>query len=252
MGIAAELEEVSVQLGPVRILDSVSLTLEEGAHVGLVGPNGAGKTSLANVLCGYYHPSGGRVRVFGIDTTRAEPVRIASLGVRRSLQSVGRVRGITALEFLELGMETLWPTSMLHTVFGTRAGRRAERSATRLAASTLREVGLDRFGPVPFEDCPYGVRKFVDVLRTLVGGGRVAVLDEPTSGLSDGERAQMLDLLARWMGESAMTLLLIDHDVSFVRSLCPDMIAIEAGRVLSTGTTSSVLADPAVIHCFMG
>jgi branched-chain amino acid transport system ATP-binding protein len=102
------------------------------------------------------------------------------------------------------------------------------------------------------EGCPYGVRKYVDVLRTLISRSPLVILDEPTSGLSDEERSEMSELLARWMNESSTTLLLIDHDVGFVRNLCPATIALDAGRVVSSGETHAVLADPAVIRCFTG
>ncbi|MDA8282958.1 MAG: ATP-binding cassette domain-containing protein [Actinomycetota bacterium] len=249
---AVDLSEVGVQLGSVRALVAVSVTFEQGTRVGIVGPNGAGKTTLANVVCGYYHPSTGRVAIYGTDVTRAAPARIARLGVGRSLQSVGRVQGITALQFLSLGLETRWPVGLVHTVLGTPAGRRAERWARATATSLLQEMDLARYGPVPLEDCPYGVRKYVDVLRTLVGRARVVVLDEPTSGLSNDERSEMHDLLARWTSDTPTTLLLIDHDVGFVRGLCSRSVALDAGKLVAAGATDEVLADPRVIRSFTG
>ncbi len=249
---AVELSEVSVQLGNVLALDAVSVTFEQGARVGVVGPNGAGKTTLANVVSGYYHPSEGRVIVHGTDVTRAVPARIAQLGVGRSLQSVGRVQGITALQFVALGLETRWPVGLVHTVLGTPAGRRAERWARAEAMSLLEEMDLARYAQVALEDCPYGVRKYVDVLRTLVGLARVIVLDEPTSGLSEDERSEMHDFLARWTSESPTTLLLIDHDVGFVRGLCSRSVALDAGKLVAAGATDEVLTDPRVIRCFTG
>ncbi len=249
---AVDLSQVSVQLGSVRALDGVSVTFEEGIRVGVVGPNGAGKTTLANVVCGYYHPITGRIAIHGTDVTRLAPARIAQLGVGRSLQSVGRVQGITALQFLTLGLETRWPVGLAHTVLGTPAGRRTERWARATATSLLEEMDLARYGPVPLEDCPYGVRKYVDVLRTLVGRARVVLLDEPTSGLSDEERSEMHYLLARWTSESPTTLLLIDHDVGFVRGLCSRSVALDAGKLVAAGPTDEVLADPRVIRSFTG
>ena len=250
--VAVELADVGVRLGSVTALEQVSLTFDEGTRVGIVGPNGAGKTTLANVICGYHHPTAGRISIYGTDVTRAAPARIAKLGVGRSLQSVGRIGGISAVEFLSLGLETRWPVSLVHTLLGTRAARRAERWARGAATELLDEMGLGRYGPVALEHCPYGVRKYVDVLRTLVGHARLVILDEPTSGLSTHERSELHELLDRFTRASPTTLLLIDHDVGFARSLCPTSVALDAGKVISAGATADVLADPKVIRCFTG
>lgn len=246
-----QLDGVTLTLNEVTVLTEVSLAVHPGECVGLVGANGAGKSSVANILCGYYRPSAGAVLIAG------EPRRDSrrgQQGVCRSFQSVSHVQGLTAQELVMLGLEGGWKSSLAGSYIGTRRSRRAEREARDQAQEILSMAGLAKFSKERLADCPYGVRKLVDVVRTFVlPHSHVVILDEPTSGIADSERDGIRELILKLSSmASAQSMLIIDHDVAFIRSLCRRLVVLEAGNVLADGPAESVLAQPRVILSFLG
>jgi branched-chain amino acid transport system ATP-binding protein len=244
-------DNVSLTLNGVNVLTDVSFVVDPGECVGLVGANGAGKSSVANVLCGYYRPNSGAVQ---IDGRPRQSSRHGLQGVCRSFQSVSHMRGLTVQELVMLGLEGSWRSSIIGSYIGTPGSRRAERAARRRAHEILVMAQLSQFAHARLSDCPYGVRKLVDVVRTFVlPGSDVVILDEPTSGIADSERERIRELILELSRIAEVrSMLIIDHDVSFIRSLCPRLVVLEAGRVLAHGAADEVLAQDRVIVSFLG
>lgn len=229
------------------------MSVGAGEIVGLVGSNGSGKSSLLNVLSGYYRSSKGTIALRGEDVTGLRPIQMTRRGIGRSFQSVGSFRELSVLEFVLVGREPTWGSHPILDVFGVRAARRKSVEHRDRAMDALRQVGLSASADARLDRCPYGVRKIADVVRAAVAGAQVLLMDEPTSGVGALGAESMGDL-CRWFMDSAggEAVLMVDHDVGFVRALCPRIVALSEGRVIADGLSADVLSQPEVVRTFLG
>lgn len=246
-----------LSFGQFALFKDLSLSLGDvgtPSIVALIGTNGSGKSALANVISGYYRLSSGSVEIGGRDLTRMRPTQRAQNGVRRSFQNVSGIGGMTLLSYVTLGWEPVWPQPIVNTVLGRRKARRYEREVAERTMALIAEVGLSEYYDRPLESCPYGVRKIADVVRAIgTAPGTVALLDEPTSGVSQSERGTVMDVIRHAFASAQCELVvIIDHDVAFVRELCPSSVVLEAGKVLASGATDEVLALDRVAISFAG
>ena len=250
----AHLSEVGLTINGVQILSDISLSVGLDEIVGLVGSNGAGKSSVANVLCGYYRPTKGKVFLNGTDVTHTPAVKFTDMGVRRSFQNVSYLRGLSINELVMLDAEATWPVSFLSSYLLRRSSKIAELKVMREATELLGSVGLGSYEHRMVEDCPYGVRKFADVVRAFMAPkSTIVILDEPTSGIGEVERSLLTNMIqALRESRSIGALLVVDHDVSFIRSLCSRIVVLEEGKVLTSGPADEVFEDRRVISSFVG
>lgn len=252
-----EIRGGQLEFGRFQLFDQLDLvfgSMAEPSIVALIGTNGSGKSAMANVVSGNYRLSGGTVMITGRNMTRMRPAARARAGVRRSFQNVSGIRGMTLLSYVMLGWEPEWPQPIVNTVVGRMKARRFERETAERTQALLADVGLGNYCDRPLELCPYGVRKIADVVRAIgTAPGTVALLDEPTSGVSQSERSTVTDVIRRAFGDAKCQLLvIIDHDVAFVRELCPTSVVLEAGKIIATGPTDKVLAMERVAISFSG
>jgi branched-chain amino acid transport system ATP-binding protein len=249
---AIRLDGVTVTIGAIRAIEGVSVEVPKGEMIGIIGGNGSGKTSLLNVISGYYRPSAGQVRLAGRDIRGMPPHRIAALGVARTFQSVGHVTALRAVDWVRVGLEATWSAGVIWTVFGDPRTRHAERASLDAAMEILERAGLAAYANVRLADCPYGVRKMVDLVRVFVRDPEVVLLDEPTSGVSRSEIQRIRELVLGYQDRDPATVLVVDHDVRFVTSLCARVLVMSAGKVIAFGPHEEVLADPEVVRTVLG
>lgn len=249
---AIRLDGVTVTIGAIRAIEGVSVEVPKGEMIGIIGGNGSGKTSLLNVISGYYRPSAGQVRLAGRDIRGMPPHRIAALGVARTFQSVGHVTALRAVDWVRVGLEATWSAGVIWTVFGDPRTRHAERASLDAAMEILERAGLAAYANVRLADCPYGVRKMVDLVRVFVRDPEVVLLDEPTSGVSRSEIQRIRELVLGYQDREPATVLVVDHDVRFVTSLCARVLVMSAGKVIAFGPHEEVLADPEVVRTVLG
>lgn len=246
-----------LRFGRFKLFNDLSLSMGQvgtPSIVALIGTNGSGKSALANVVSGYYHLSAGSVEVGGRAVTRLGSAQRARHGVRRSFQNVSGISGMTLLSYVMLGWEPVWSQPILNTVIGRPKARREEQAVAEKTMALISDVGLGQYYDRPLESCPYGVRKVADVVRAIgTAPGTVALLDEPTSGVSQSERGTVLDVIrSAFANNQCQLVVVIDHDVAFVRDLCPSSIVLEAGKVLASGATEDVLKMERVAVSFAG
>jgi len=246
------IERLRVEVGGTVAVKDVSLRLPASASCGLLGGNGSGKTSLFNAVCGVYPTTAGAIELFGEPVRRARTDRIVRRGVGRSLQSVAQISDITAVQYVALGVAVARSRSFVRRAVPLPGTFRFERQVLARARELLHELELSAYADVQLQDAPYGVRKLTDVVRAFAGDPRLVLLDEPTSGVGSDHRDALAELIRRWRDRNEASLLLIDHDVDFVASICPDSVVLSAGEVLAAGPTAEVLADEHVVRDFLG
>jgi branched-chain amino acid transport system ATP-binding protein len=247
-----ELSEAAVTLAGRRVLDGITFSIAPGERIGLIGANGSGKSSLLNALCGYYPISDGRIEITGVDIHRRTPSKVTRLGVGRSFQAVGAFEDLTVADFLMVGTDVAWGTSSWWSLITAPHVRRAERkhraNIVRLAELAGIADSLNR----KLRHCPYGLRKIADVVRAVSCEPSLLLLDEPISGVGSMGVPAMKRFIEEYADRSGAALLMVDHDVGFVSSICDRLVALSAGRVIADGPKDEVLSDPAVVRTFLG
>lgn len=242
-----EVEGITVRFGAVCAVDDVSLSVEPGEVVGLIGANGAGKTSFVEAVTGYVRPVSGSVRLGGQAIGGWSVHRRARGGLSRSFQSLELFDDLTVEENLRAAVERpTWSSILVDLV----RPRRPPLPAHVLAAVDEFDLGAD-LGRLP-SDLPYGRRSLVGIARAVATSPSVLCLDEPAAGLSEVESDELGRLLRRLCEEWGMGILLIEHDVRLVMSVCDRVVALDFGRVISSGTAAEVRADPALRRAYLG
>jgi branched-chain amino acid transport system ATP-binding protein len=245
-----EASGVTVRFGGLTALDGVSLTAAPRKITGIIGPNGAGKTTLLNVLCGFVRPDEGQIRFGGRELTRLKPHKLAGLGIARTLQGVGLFQGLTALENVMVGATCHARAGVWPALFGLPRSDRDERMLRERAMRALARVGAVDLAPAMPESLAYGLRKRVALARALVAEPSLLLLDEPAGGLSETELPELGDLIARLADDT--TVVVIEHRMDLVMSVCDAIVVLDFGKVIATGTPAAVQADPAVTAAYLG
>jgi branched-chain amino acid transport system ATP-binding protein len=217
------LHHITVRFGGLLALDDVSLRVPQGRVVGIIGPNGAGKTTLFNVICGFVAPQSGTLTLDG-KPFRPRPHQLVKRGIARTLQGVGQFNGMTVLENVQVGgnEKTAWAA---------------------LERCEVAEHAAKRPG-----ELPYAKRKRVELARALASGPRILMLDEPAGGLDTDEIRWLADLIR----DTESTVLLVEHHMELVMSVCDEILVLDFGKPIALGPPDQIRDDPAVAEAYLG
>jgi len=243
---------LSIAFGGVNALSDVNLDLWPGECVGLIGPNGAGKTTLLNCISRLLEPSIGSILIEGAECSRVPTARIVSLGVKRTFQNIATFQEMRVAEVLAVGAHHETRSSFLDAVLGTTLASRESRRVQAMVEESAAALGISELLDHVVRDLPYGNQKKVDIGRALMGGAKILLLDEPAAGLSQWEWLEMLETLRRLKSETTTGILVIEHQLEFVRRLADRIYALDAGQVIAQGTPDVVLSNRAVVEAYIG
>jgi branched-chain amino acid transport system ATP-binding protein len=234
-----EVAGVEVRFGGVVALRGVDLAVEEGSVTGLIGPNGAGKTTLFNVITGLQRAQDGHVRLDSQEIGHLPPHRRARLGIARTFQRLEVFGSLTVRENILVAAEI------------RRRWAHDGSNPRRVADAVIHQVGLAPVARVRCDTLPTGMARLVEVGRALATSPKVLLLDEPSSGLDEQETDELGQLLTS-LAESGMAVLLVEHDVELVMSVCRQIHVLDFGRILAVGTPTKIQADPDVRAAYLG
>jgi branched-chain amino acid transport system ATP-binding protein len=244
------MRDVTVTFGGITALDGVSLAARPHRVVGVIGPNGAGKTTLFNVACGFVVPATGTLSWRGEELHHLRPHQLAGLGIARTLQGLGLFDHLTVLDNVVVGADRHARAGFWSGLLGLRRSGRDERELRDRATAVLDELGIAAYAVRLPGSLPYAVRKKVGLARALVAEPELLLLDEPASGLSADEMDE-IGTLIRGLTER-MTVLLVEHHMDLVMEVCDDIVVLDFGKVIATGSPAEVRDDPAVLAAYLG
>ncbi len=237
--------DVSVRYGAVHALSDVSLRIEPGELVGLMGANGAGKTTFIDAVTGFA-ASTGRVLIDGTDASNLPPHKRTRLGLGRTWQGGELFEDLTVRDNLRVASE---PVRMRHAIIDAlRPWKVVQQDRVDEVLERLKLTSVADDLP---SNLPQGQRKLVGVARVLASSPHTICLDEPAAGLSTSE-GRLLGLNLRAVAESGVGLLLVEHDVDLVLSICDRVYVLEQGRMLAEGTPREIRNNDAVIESYLG
>ncbi|HVX23673.1 MAG TPA: ATP-binding cassette domain-containing protein [Acidimicrobiales bacterium] len=243
--------DISVHFGGVAAVDGVGFGVSRaGEVVGLVGPNGSGKSTFLNATCGLV-PSQGQVLVRGATMDRRRLTELSRTGVGRTFQTPQVFTELSCAENVLLGSQDRQGTGLAAAFLRRPTMWRAERRRMAAAEQALADVGLAGFGQRPADSLSYGQQRLVELARCLVGQPFVLLLDEPSAGLNDAETAALGQILQS-LRRAGMGMILVDHKVAFVDSLCDRLVVLQVGRMIAQGPPAEVWAHPEVINAYLG
>ena len=248
---ALEAIGLTKSFGGVRAVNNVSFAVPEGSLTALIGPNGAGKTTLFNLVTRLYEPDAGEVRYHGRPLAGLAPAEIAALGLVRTFQAARIFPGMTALENVLAGAHLHVRARPWRQMLWLPAARREERELGRRAEALLDLAGLAAFRDAAATDLPMGAQKLLEVIRALMARPRVVLLDEPAAGLNDAETAELASLL-RAVRDSGITVAVVEHNMSLVMGVADQVIVLDLGAVIASGTPGEIQRNPRVIEAYVG
>ena len=235
-----------------RVVNRVSITVEQGSVVGLLGPNGAGKTTVFNLLTGVYKPTEGIIRLDGQDITGKSTIEINKAGIARTFQNIRLFKDMPVLDNVKAGLHNHYQYSVLTGVLRLPKYFKVEKEMNEKAMEILKVFDLDKEANLLAGNLPYGKQRKLEIARALATEPKLLLLDEPAAGMNPNETLELMDTIRFVQEHFHMTTLLIEHDMKLVGGICEKLTVLNFGQVLTQGETSEVLNNPQVITAYLG
>jgi branched-chain amino acid transport system ATP-binding protein len=250
--VVLSLQDLHLSFGGVKAVDGLSCEVRQGEVLGIIGPNGAGKTSTLNCISGFYQAQKGDIYFQGQRITRLRPDRIARLGISRTFQNIQLYTGLTVVENLMAARHFYFKYAWLEGALYLGRAHREEVRHRAAVEQVIDFLELQRYRNSVVAALPYGIRKRIDLGRSLAQEPRLILLDEPMAGMNVEEKEDMSRFILDVREEKGITIILIEHDMAVVMDITDRIMTLDFGRKIAEGTPDEIKHDPAVIKAYLG
>jgi branched-chain amino acid transport system ATP-binding protein len=245
-------EQIGRDFGGLRAVTDFSLTVRTGELIGLIGPNGAGKTTAFNVITGVYPPSAGHVTINGKRIDDRSPAQINHEGIARTFQNIRLFQNLTVLDNVMVGLARSAEHGLISTILRTpRFARQRDQGEFR-GMELLQTLGLSGRADLLAKNLAYGDQRRLEIARALATDPKVLLLDEPAAGMNPQEKMELMQLIRFIRDHFKLGILLIEHDMKLVMSVCEQITVMDHGETIAVGTPMEIQCNPKVIEAYLG
>ena len=250
--VVLKVDNISLSFGGVRALTNISFTVREHEILSIIGPNGAGKSSMLNVINGFYHPQEGVITYKGQARSRMKPHQAARQGIARTFQNIALFKGMSALDNIMTGRNTMMSSNFLSQAIYWGLGQKEEMKHRDFVERIIDFLEIESIRKTPVGRLPYGLQKRVELGRALAAQPELLLLDEPMAGMNVEEKEDMCRFILDVNDEFGTTIVLIEHDMGVVMDISDRVVVLDYGRKLAEDTPDAVRANQEVIDAYLG
>jgi len=246
-----EVRNITKRFGGLTAINQLSFDIHQGEILGLIGPNGAGKTTLFNVITGFYPPTEGKVLYKGEDITGFKPHKLVQMGIARSFQLTTLFDNLSVFQNVTMSRHLHTEGSFWGSLFHTPANREKEKATEERTMELLKLTGLDNQRNVLAKNLSHGYQKTLNFTITIGTGPELLMLDEPLCALNP-ERIAAIQRLIFTVRDKGITILVIEHNMKALFSVCDRIMVLDAGMKIAEGTPKEIGGNPEVIRAYLG
>ena len=252
MSVLLQTSGVSKVFGGLKAVSNFDIHIDKGELIGLIGPNGAGKTTAFNLLTGVYQPTTGTIDFDGKSLIGLKPHQITQRGIARTFQNIRLFSELSVLDNVKIAYGAHVKYSLLESVFRIGRYMKEEREITQKSMDLLKIFKLDDKADEVAKNLPYGAQRRLEIARALATKPQLLLLDEPAAGMNPQETHELMEMISWIRKEFALSILLIEHDMSLVMGICERIYVLEYGAIIASGTPDEIKNNKEVIKAYLG
>ena len=247
-----ECRHLGIDFGGLTAVSDFNMAIGRTEIAGLIGPNGAGKTTVFNLLTKVYQPTRGTILLDGHDTHSMTTAQVSRAGIARTFQNIRLFSKMSVADNVKVGLHNQVVYSMWDGVLRLPGYWRREKEAHERTLELLSIFDMQDLADHQAGSLPYGAQRRLEIVRALATGPSLLLLDEPAAGMNPSETAELMDNIVRIRDTFGIAIMLIEHDMSLVMSICEGICVLNFGQIIAKGTPEEIQSNPAVIEAYLG